>query len=262
LRLFLIGLPLIGMLSMPVSWLLLEKMKWALIPQFQPMRALLFVTALALLLAAIAGCHAARERRFPEAFLWFALAYLIPTNARILSLPSWNKAAVVIALAIAACLLAAARMEKVQRFGTAALAIAAFFAIPVLARVSNYPYLHTPELTELSSWARASTPTDSVFLFPDFGQGLQPGIFRSEALRAVYVDWKGGGQVNYLRELAQEWWSRWQAVMSKPFDPRDTARYRGLGIDYLVVKPKDALAGETSIYSNSGFVVYALRQSK
>src|SRR5229473_6579337 len=35
LRYFLIGLPLLGVLSMPASYLLLEKMHWALIPEFQ-----------------------------------------------------------------------------------------------------------------------------------------------------------------------------------------------------------------------------------
>jgi hypothetical protein len=49
-----------------------------------------------------------------------------------------------------------------------------------------------------------------VFLFADRGKSLDSGIFRSEALRAIYVDWKGGGQVNYLPEPGLEWWSRWQ----------------------------------------------------
>jgi len=36
--------PIIGLLSMPISWLLLEHWKWGLVPQVQPMRNLLFVT--------------------------------------------------------------------------------------------------------------------------------------------------------------------------------------------------------------------------
>ena len=43
-REFLLGMPLIGLLSLPASYLLLEKLKWGLIPQLQPARALLFVT--------------------------------------------------------------------------------------------------------------------------------------------------------------------------------------------------------------------------
>ena len=45
LRLFLLGLPILGLASMPASWLLLEHWRWALVPQIQPMRTLLFVAA-------------------------------------------------------------------------------------------------------------------------------------------------------------------------------------------------------------------------
>ena len=83
-----IGLPLLGILSMPASYLLLERMKLAVVPQFQPMRAVLFITVMAALLAAIAACVAVRAGRFGEAVLWLLLAYLIPTNNRVLELPS------------------------------------------------------------------------------------------------------------------------------------------------------------------------------
>ena len=42
LRVLLLGLPAMGILSMPLSWLLLEHSKWALVPQLQPLRNLLF----------------------------------------------------------------------------------------------------------------------------------------------------------------------------------------------------------------------------
>src|SRR5262249_23631599 len=91
LRFFAIGLPLIGILSIPISYIGLEKMKLALLPQLQPMRALLFITFMAALLAAIAACAAVRIGRYWEAILWLALAYAIPTNNRILDLPAWNR---------------------------------------------------------------------------------------------------------------------------------------------------------------------------
>src|SRR5204863_8993839 len=87
-----------------------------------------------------------------------------------------------------------------------AVAVAAFFATPLLGGVVYYPQLHTPALAGLSAWARANTRRDAVFVFPGFNRDLAPGIFRSEALRAVYVDWKGGGQVNYLKDLGEQWW--------------------------------------------------------
>ncbi|MDQ6701001.1 MAG: hypothetical protein M3Z36_12545 [Acidobacteriota bacterium] len=252
LKLFLIGLPVIGMLSMPLSWLLLEYFKWALIPQFQPMRALLFVTAMAVLLGAVAGCVAVRERRWSEAFAWFALAYMLPVNARILTLPSWDRISVVIALSAAACV--AVWISK--PWAVAVAAMAGFFLMPVFVR--NYPSPGNGELSELASWARSSTAKDAVFLFPDLGKDGRPGVFRSKALRAVYVDWKGGGQVNYLHELGEQWWTRWQETMSRDFDARDFGKYRSYGIDYVVLLPKNETKQSVPVYRNSGFVVYGV----
>ena len=195
LQFFLLGLPLIGMLSIPISWLLLEKLRWALVPQFQPMRALLFVTVIAQFSAAAAGILAAQLRRYLEGFVWLALAYLIPVNVNIMWMPSWNRALLIALLAGAVCL--AVRAFQWNQLAIAGVTIAAFFLIPTLGGVPPYPHLHTPELEQLSAWARASTPRDAMFLFADAGKRLEPGIFRTEARRAIYVDWKGGGQVNY-----------------------------------------------------------------
>ena len=259
LQFFLAGMPLVGILSMPVSYMLLEKMQWALIPQFQPMRAVLLVTAFAGILASIAGCRAAVERRLVEAVLWFALAYLIPSQTRVLTVPTWNRALVIVALACAAA--ASVWAGSRRRWGREAIAftaIAAFFAIPGLGRVKNYPKLANPELEQLAQWARSSTPKDAVFLFPGAGRDLYPGMFRAEALRAVYVDWKGGGQVNYLKELGEQWWRRWQLTMAPGFHPQDVDRYAQLGIDYLVLVPKDRLREPQPVFENARFVVYRL----
>ena len=114
----------------------------------------------------------------------------------------------------------------------AATALAAFFLIPGLGHVVNYPELHTPEVAAAVGagrgsprrWMRSSC-------FPNAGKDLSPGIFRAEALRAVYVDWKGGGQVNYLKELGEQWWSRWQEASAGPRRRRvlPQARNRLLG---------------------------------
>ena len=135
-------------------------------------------------------------------------------------------------------------------------AVAAFFVIPTLGGVPTYPRLHTPELEQLSAWARASTPRDAMFLFADAGKHLEPGIFRTGAERAIYVDWKGGGQVNYLVGPALEWWSRWQQVLARPYDPNTVIDYQSLGIDYLVLSPEHRLAGRTPVYGNPRYLVY------
>jgi hypothetical protein len=259
LRFFFVGLPLIGILSVPVSYLLLERLHWALIPEFQPTRALLYVTAFAMLLGAAAACQAVAKRRYLEAAAWLALAFLPPTNT-VIEWPSWNRVGVVLTLALLT--VAAVRaMQLSARWGRLAVLaaiLAPLFLIPTWGKVENYPALHTPELEQLSRWARAATPGDAVFLFADAGRDLAPGIFRAEALRAIYVDWKSGGQVNFFKDLGEEWWSRWQQTLAQPFDPRDAVRYRPLGIDYIVVSPKNRLPGATPTFENACYVAYKL----
>ena len=259
LRFYFLGLLTIGMVSVPVSYLLLERLRWALIPEFQPTRALLFVTAFAMLLGAAAACHAVAKKRYIEAVAWLALAFLLPTNT-VIEWPSWNRVGVVVTLALLA--VAAIRaMQSSARWGRlAALAaiLVPLFLIPSWGKVKNYPALHTPELEQLSAWARTSTSRDAVFLFADAGRDLAPGIFRAEAVRAIYVDWKSGGQVNFFKDLGEEWWSRWQQTLAQPFDPRDVTRYRRLGIDYIVVNPKNRLPDAAPAFENARYVVYKL----
>jgi hypothetical protein len=259
LRFFCLGLPLMGLASIPVSYVLLEKVHWALIPEAQPLRALLFVTAFAMLLGAAAAARAVAERHYAEALVWLALAFLPPVNREI-ARPSWNRVGVVILLA----LLTLAAMWVIQsgaRWSKLAAAVAIvvpFFVIPTWGRVENYPRLHNPELAQLAAWGRSSTPQDAVFLFPDADQDLEPGVFRAESLRAVYVDWKTGGQVNFFKDLGEEWWRRWQKTMAQPFDAHDLAPYQGLGIDYIVVGAKNKLAGTPPVFQNALYAVYRL----
>jgi hypothetical protein len=244
---FLAVLPLMGLLSMPLSWLLLERMEWSLVPQIQPMRTLLFVAIAAQLLAAVAALRASSRL---ESFVWFAVAFLVPV-VPVVGDP-WPLRAVAVALVLAA--LAQAHGLRAAGHGPALLAaIAAFFLLPI-----NYPRLHTPELAELSAWARTSTPKDSVFLFPDAPRSLDPGIFRAEALRAIYVDWKSGGQVNYLSDFTRQWWFRWQQTLARPFRPVDLARYSGLGIQYVVIQPKNRLPA-APVFASPAYLVYRVQ---
>jgi uncharacterized membrane protein len=269
LRFLLVGLPLVGMLSMPASYLLLEKMKWSLIPQMQPMRALLFVTALALILAAVAAAKAAERGRYWESLLWLLPAVAIPVHTRVLQvlLPDLSHALLrrrvelILLLAVVATLALAADRLRRRWPGWAALTVAAllpFLLIPGYGRVKNYPNLHHPELEALAGWARTSTPKDAVFLFPDAGQELHPGIFRATALRAVYVDWKAGGQVNFLKAFTREWWPRWERTMAGKFQPEKLTSYAALGIDYVVLRPAHRLPGRSPQYESARFLAYRL----
>ena len=247
LQIFLAALPALGILAMPASWLLLEHAQWSLVPQVQPLRLLLFVALALQFLAAAAGILAARRRGWLEAMLWFALAYAWPFKPFTATGFEWRYLCVLAALAMGTAL---------ARRYTPAVALAAFFAIPLLGGVTNYPRLHTPDLAALSGWARENTPRGAVFVFPDAGHSLDPGIFRSEALRAVYVDWKGGGQVNYLSEFGPQWWFRWQQTVGRGFEAADLPRYAALGIRYAVLDSAHKLP-QQAVFENSRYAVYA-----
>jgi hypothetical protein len=146
-----------------------------------------------------------------------------------------------------------------RRLGPLAVAAAVlpFFLLPTFGEVQNYPHLRTAELVQLSAWARASTPKTAMFLFPDAGRALYPGIFRAEAERAVYVDWKAGGQANFLKKLGAEWRTRWDATMGRKFDSDALTEFRKRKIDYVVVERQDALPGAATVFENSRYLVYA-----
>jgi hypothetical protein len=240
------ALAAIGLVSLPVSFTLLEGMRWALVPQIQPMRALLFTVVAMQFLAAVAGVKASR---WPERFAWLVVAYL-PIVQPVFTEPwKWKPVAVAFGAAAASSVAPAAILPA---------ALAAFIAIPALGGVVNYPKLHTPELAQLSAWARTSTPPDAVFLFADAPRGLAAGVFRVEAQRAVYVDWKGGGQVNYLGEFGDQWWFRWQQTLAQRFSRSAIPKYGGLGVHYIVLTTKNRLS-QPHEFENATFVAYRLR---
>ncbi|MFB3776232.1 MAG: DUF6798 domain-containing protein [Bryobacteraceae bacterium] len=264
------GLPLMGILSMPVSYLLLEVSGLVWAPQLQPMRAVLFVTLTAGLLSSVAGIRAAQAGRWLEALGWFLAAFALPTGDAVqdLLLPDLGNPAivrrVVLVMLLAALAVAGAWADAARRQGAVAawavLLLTPFFLYPTVGRVENYPKLDRTAVDDLAGWARSSTQTDAVFLFPDAGRALYPGEFRALALRALYVDWKGGGQANYSEEVAKEWRERWRAVMQPPFRRGDLRHYMLPGVDYLVLAASNRPDGETPLYENTSFLVYRARR--
>jgi hypothetical protein len=61
--------------------------------------------------------------------------------------------------------------------------------------------------------------------------------------------------VNYLKELGEQWWSRWQEANAAGRAPED---YRKLGVDYLVLRTGAPAAGLTRVFANARFTVYGL----
>lgn len=264
LRWFMTGLPVVGLMSVPVSYILLEGLKWSLIPQYQPARALLFVTVCAVLAAAIAAYHEIASGRLVAGFLWLLPAYAVPIFPRLADMLSWRSAAIqrrlLVWLLVSICSALAFRVVASRwRWSLIAATLAAalpFYVIPAWGKVSNYPSLHTMELESLVTWARMNTPSDAVFLFPDAGKDLAPGIFRAKALRTVYVDWKSGGQVNYHRNFTDVWWERWRALMEPGFRLSAVPEYFQRGIDFIVLQPEHRILGAVPTYANRRYVVY------
>jgi len=251
LRDFLWGLPVIGLASVPLSWMLLEHEHWALIPAWQPARAILFVSLIAALLAAVAAMKA---EHFGERLLWLIAAFLMPMQHAMVGVEiHFRPLAFAAALAIVTTILCA-----FKRPATLALAaVIPFLAIPASKVVENYPRVETADLRALADWARASTPEPALFLFPDFGTSLDPGIFRARSLRGLYVDWKSGGQVNYFPEFAREWWTRWVETGSGRWNvtPDDFPKLAAMGVDYVMMKKQ--IVGATPQFSGGKYFAYA-----
>ena len=324
-------LPLIGLLSAPVTYVLIEKLKWAFMPQFQPMRYLLYDVLFGILLSYAAAIRLLRRRaRCLEGALWLLAAFVLtfqplhifwltplllgarlhgmrPLAGRSAAPLRWS--ALMAGVAGAAAVLAVkpfgivfwtrpnlkalgvgfaftlpivllgwlagrypATPSEAEQAGVSAkpaawvlpaavfLAALLFLAAPLSGRRSSQGLI-TPELLQLSAWAREQTPADTVFLFPDAGRGLDPGVFRYYARRAVYVDWKTGGQMNYFRGFSASWWQRWQATMAEPFQPPTLATCRAAGIRYLVFRKPPKWLTSAPIYRNSKYSVIAVPAS-
>jgi hypothetical protein len=118
LTLLLVSLALVGVLAVPISFVLLEQAKWVFIPQFQPARYLLFVTFVASLFCLGAGIGAAERRRWVEAILFLTIALAIPMDARVSNIlwPDVNSAIAMTRLGLALAL--ARRLGRPRALGS------------------------------------------------------------------------------------------------------------------------------------------------
>lgn len=249
LRGILLALPVAGWVSLPVAWFCLEQWKWTLIPQYQPARHLLFITLFAVVACSMAAVWAGIRRRYAEAFL-FALAPLLVPQEKDLASARWDH------LALAAGLALVLALSMRSRRTALAAALLPALLIPTLGGVENAPRLDTADLDQLASWAKKSTEPGAVFQFADAGRQITPGIFRARARRALFADWKAGGQVNFLPSFGEIWGKRWAEVSRA----RALSEYAALGIDYVVYSARNAPAGVPPVYSNRGWVVFRTRQ--
>jgi hypothetical protein len=256
-RTLLLGLTVIGLASIPFAYVTLDVYRWALVPQLQPARAVLFITAAAVIACAAAGMRAGGRRNWTESAAWLLVPIVVPLHKSVLPLVTFNMVEALTEREAIVLFGAVAAIAAVTRLRPALVTavLCAYIAIPAGAGVMNYPRLWTADLIALDDWARSSTPKAALFHFPQAGHALYPGIFRAEALRSVYVDWKTGGQVNYFKSLGEEWWSRWQDTMLRD---EDVAELKSRGINYVVVKNPSTWNGGSLVYSNASYSVYEL----
>jgi hypothetical protein len=136
--------------------------------------------------------------------------------------------------------------------------VAVFLVIPTFLREPPHPK-EPLKVYELADWARTNTAIDSVFLFPDAGQSKVSGYFRYRSQRAVYVDWKGGGQVNFSRQFAVEWWHRWQTAMPEAQSQRSGNRLKNLPVDYVITGLENRISELRLVHQTDSYNVYGVR---
>ncbi len=261
-RWLLVALPLCGIASVPLSDLLLDHLRWSLIPQIQPARALLYTVAFSSLACTIAGARAATSRKMTEASLWFLIVFAVSMNVRILDLFRLSTDAHRWQLGLS-LFLAGTFVLLWSRFGktkwkavTLLVPLAAISVSGVLDGLEKADRRDPKPILQLASWAEENTWGSSMFLFPDAEHEGYPGIFRAESRRALWVDWMSGRLVPYFESFALEWWQRWRETMQDGFSPTRLENMLSLPIDYYVLKREHQLREVKPVFQNGHFVVY------
>lgn len=262
LRWILLALPLVGVISLPVSYIALERLHWQLIPQIQPAQALMFTVAFSSVACGIAGAQAASQRKIPEASLWFVIVFGIVVNSRILNLLRLSNTANLLELAVCLGLTASVTLPTAMlgksrgRYVTLLVPVIAATALLNLAGSRTAKRVDTQPIFQLADWAETSTWGSSMFLFPDAGRDLYPGTFRAASRRAVWVDWSSGTLVDSSNLGAVEWWDRWQNTMEGKFSPERLQNMLSLPIDYYVLTRSNQLDAVRPVFRNDKFLVY------
>ncbi len=265
-RWFFIALPGCGILGVAASAFLLERSRLSIGSELQLARTLLFTVAFASIACGVAGAQSALARRKWEAFLWFLAVLALPLQIRIFDLLRWNEFRNLLTLGVAILLsfflvLIFERFHGTTWRGTAfAVPVAAIFVMPLIGGVEqNRNKLDGKPVLELASWAEQSTWGSSMFLFPDAGRQLYPGLFRAWSERALWVDWESGELVSSFDSVASVWWDRWRQTMDGKFSAHRLERMLPLPIDYYVLKSANRLEGVRPVFVNSEFAVYEAR---
>lgn len=258
------GMGLAGIVSVFCNYVLADRARLAIAVALQPSRMLVFTVLFTSFACALAAVEAVKRRLYWEAFGWFALVAALPLNARMFDFlcifESGHAAPFALCLSIAALFTWTARSKRL-------LPLALLAAIPALAVAIRAGRLSPSDesrksVTELAAWAEQNTWGGSLFLFPDAGRELYPGVFRARSRRALWVDWKSGMLVASFQPVALEWFDRWQGSMAGGFSRERLESLLPLPIDYYVVKSAHRLPGMPTAFRNQEFYVYDAQDLK
>ena len=261
------GMGFAGILSVFCTYLLVDCARLAIAAALQPSRMLVFTAVFTSLLCALAAVEAVIGRRRWEALGWFAVVAALPLNAQLFDFlcifDRHHAAQFALCLAVAVLLTWTARAQSKRRL----LPIAFLAAISALALAINGGRLSPSDesrnsVIELASWAEQNTWGGSLFLFPDAGRELYPGVFRARSRRALWVDWKSGMLAASFQLVALEWRDRWQGSMEGGFSRGRLESMLSLPIDYYVVKSAHRLPGMRTAFRNQEFYVYDAQDLK
>jgi hypothetical protein len=257
------GLAGISILSIPFSWIVLDRLHWAMAGPWDPVRALVFITLLAAFVSAACGIFAAQKRIWWEAPVWFGIALALPVK-ELLVTRFGNPWLIVLVLGLVAASTAGGWFaDRTRGLTLAAAGILPFLAFPASGLVPPPRSADTPELRQLAAWAQATTDETAMFLFADDGLHGGSGPFRARALRSIYVDYEGRSLVNYYPQFSVEWAQRWRDVHEGHWlvGPQDFPDLAERHIDFVVLRAEHAILTMQPEFSNSRYAVYRIRSA-
>ncbi len=253
-------LPACGIAGIALSYVLLDRLRWDLVPRVQPAQWLTCTLCLSATACSIAAVKAAQRKKAFETALWLVVPFALPLRAEVLDLFRLAQLENVERLSIAVLLafLGALLLVRFADRRTRAVSLAIPLLAIVLLRLSPSQKRDVNEqpVAGVAEWVKSNTWGSSMFLFPDLGRSNEPGLFRARSERSVWVDWNGGALVPTFQSFASVWWDRWQHTMQPEYSVDRLQATLPLPIDYYVLTRAHRLAGVKPVFANEKFLVY------